>query len=242
MEMLNEKPTTNAALRHRKIRPDSTAGDVISWVLERFSGQRIVITTQFGMEGCALIDMCARDSRLLRVVYVDTHFLFQETYGLCERMKERYPNVRFARHATALSAEQQAELHGPELWKRNPDLCCRIRKVEPLEDVLREVDVWMTGLRRSQSPSREKIQLIEWDWKFLLLKVNPLAAWSRRDVWEYVQANDVPYNPLHEQGYPNLGCTHCTRPVPGASITEYSRAGRWNGHTKTECGLHGDGI
>jgi phosphoadenosine phosphosulfate reductase len=111
-----------------------------------------------------------------------------------------------------------------------------------MERALQGVDVWFTGLRRSQSSAREKIQVVEWDWKYQLIKVSPLAGWERKDVWDYIRRHQVPYNPLHEAGYPSIGCTHCTVPVPGAGVEDYSRDGRWPGKPKTACGLHGDAI
>jgi phosphoadenosine phosphosulfate reductase len=105
--------------------------------------------------------------------------------------------------------------------------------------VMAELDVWITGLRRSQSSARAGIRVIDWDWKYQVLKVSPIANWERSDIWEYVKANDVPYNELHERGYPTVGCTHCTTAVEGAKAGDYSRAGRWSTSEKTECGLHG---
>jgi len=168
-------------------------------------------------------------------------FHFAETYALRDRMAARYPQLRFESHGTTLTPEAQAERYGPELWRRDPDRCCAIRKVEPMERALAGVDVWITGLTRSQSAARSAIRVVEWDWKYDLLKVTPLATWDRARVWDYVRSHDVPYNELHERGYPTVGCTHCTRPVPGAGPGEYSRTGRWVGTDKTECGLHMDG-
>ncbi len=215
---------------------------LIPWIMQRFAHQRIVITTQFGMEGCALIDMCARHTTKLKVAYLDTMFFFRETYELRDRLAARYPHVLFVNRGTDLTPEQQAEQYGPELWKRDPDLCCKLRKTDPMTAVMGEVDVWITGLRRSQSATRASLRVIEWDWRYKVLKVNPLAASSRRQIWQYIKANDVPYNVLHERGYPSVGCTHCTSRVEGASPEDYTRSGRWSGMEKTECGLHGDGI
>jgi phosphoadenosine phosphosulfate reductase len=169
-------------------------------------------------------------------------FFFPETYALRDIMIQRYPHLRFVNRGTTLTPEQQAILHGPELWKRNPDLCCKIRKVDPMAEVMKDVDVWITGLRRDQSKTRAGIRVLEWDWKYKVMKFNPMVGWTRQDIWSYVQAHDVPYNTLHEQGYPTIGCTHCTSPVAGSTLGEYSRAGRWAGTEKKECGLHGDGI
>jgi len=211
----------------------------IAWTLEKFAHQRMIMTTSFGMEGCALIDMYARQGRPITCVYLDTMFFFPETYHLRDIMVERYPTIRFVNRGTTLTPEEQERRHGPELWKHNPDLCCKIRKVDPMYPVMAEADVWITGLRRSQSATRAGIRLIDWDWKYQVLKISPLANWERGEIWAYIQAHDVPYNRLHEQGYPTVGCTHCTVPVPGSKPGDYSRSGRWSSSEKTECGLHG---
>ncbi|HEU4524535.1 MAG TPA: phosphoadenylyl-sulfate reductase [Gemmatimonadales bacterium] len=211
---------------------------VVGWLLQRFAGRRLVVTTGFGMEGCALLDMLARQGGTVPVLYLDTGFLFPETLRLRDRLAERYPGLRFERRAPSLTPEAQEVNYGPELWTREPDTCCSLRKVEPMREALDGVDVWVTGLMRSQSPSREGLRVVEWDWQYQLLKVNPLATWDRARVWEYVQQYDVPYNELHDRGYPTLGCTHCTLPVAGTSTGEYTREGRWQGRSKLECGLH----
>lgn len=217
---------------------------LVAWTLDRFAGQRMVITTSFGMEGCALIDMYASHGKPLTVVYLDTMFFFPETYALRDRMAERYPHIDFLNRGTTLTVEQQNAIHGPNLWRRDPDTCCRLRKVEPMRAVLAEADVWVTGLMKSQSATRATVRVVDWDWSYHVLKVSPLANWDRTKVWDYVQRHDVPHNELHERGYPSIGCTHCTAPVPGASVTQYTRLGRWVGNGKTECGLHigGSGI
>ncbi|NOT00344.1 MAG: phosphoadenylyl-sulfate reductase [Phycisphaerales bacterium] len=226
----------------RNVDAESSTEELIAWSLDRFADRRMVMSTSFGMEGCALIDMYAVHGKPLTVAYIDTMFFFEETYRLRDRMIERYPHFEFVNCGTTLTPEQQAEQYGPELWKSDPNLCCRIRKVEPMKGALAGADVWITALRRSQSATRANIQVVEWDWKYQLLKLNPLAQWDRPRIWEYIRAHDVPYNELHERGYPTVGCTHCTAPVAGASAGDYTRVGRWNGQTKTECGLHGDGI
>jgi len=220
------------------IAEDSPPQDIVAWALERSAGRRLALTTAFGLEGCALIDMVAQHGQAVRVIWLDTMFLFAETYRLRDRLAERYPHLRFENHGTTLSPEEQAASHGPDLWRRDPDACCRIRKVEPMREVLADVDIWMTALTRSQSTTRAGTRVVEYDEQYRVLKVNPLVAWDRPRVWEYVRAQGVPYNELHERGYPTLGCTHCTAPVAGASVTTYTRAGRWAGTEKTECGLH----
>lgn len=218
----------------------SSPEEIVAWALRRFADRELVLSTSFGMEGCALIDMVARHDLPVRVIWLDTMFLFPETYALRDRIIARYPHLRFENRGTTLTPEAQAERFGPELWRRDPNRCCALRKVEPMKAALAGVDVWLTGIMRSQTRARSALRVVEWDWGYGLLKVSPLAAWDRARVWDYVQAHDVPYNELHERGYPTLGCTHCTAPVPGAGPVKYSRSGRWSGTDKTECGLHFD--
>jgi phosphoadenosine phosphosulfate reductase len=221
-----------AALAHAA--PDQ----ITAWALERFATWRISVTTAFGMEGCALVDMVARTGHPLRITYLDTHFLFPETLALRDRMIRRYPQLTFVNAGTELTPEAQEATYGPRLWVRDPDTCCRLRKVEPMRRLLSASDVWITAIRRDQSSDRAHTRIVDWDWRYDLLKVSPLASWSRAEVWDYIRANDVPYNDLHERGYPSIGCTHCTVPVPGATPESYSRAGRWQGTDRTECGIH----
>jgi phosphoadenosine phosphosulfate reductase len=218
--------------------PDTPTDDFICWSLERFSGWRRLMTTSFGMEGCALVDMYARRAESLEVTYLDTGFFFPETHALIERMKQRYPHVRFVDRGTRLGVDEQASRYGAELWKTDPERCCQLRKVEPLRAAAAGADLWITGLRRSQASTRAAIDLVEWDERLELLKLNPLAYWERSEIWDYVKAHDVPFNELHERGYPSIGCTHCTRSVAGVAPGEYTRLGRWSGSDKTECGLH----
>ena len=210
----------------------------IAWSIERFRNRRLVITTSFGMEGCALIDMYAAQGAAPTVVYLDTMFFFPETYALRDRMVQRYPLMTFVNRGTSLTPEAQEVMYGPELWRRDPDRCCHIRKVEPMRDALSGADVWISALTRSQGDQRSNIPLIAWDWNYQVVKVCPLAGWDRSRIWAYVREHNVPYNELHERGYPSIGCTHCTDRVDGVSPAEYSRAGRWRQSEKTECGLH----
>ena len=134
-----------------------------------------------------------------------------------------------------LSPTEQATHHGEGLWLRHSDQCCQLRKIEPLTRVLHNYAAWITGIRRDQSDTRAHTGIVEWDAKFGLMKFNPLATWASEQVWEYIRTQNVPYNILHDQHYPSIGCTHCTTPVmPG----DDPRSGRWNSSTKTECGLH----
>src|SRR6266542_2144083 len=206
---------------------------VLRWALAEF-GPDVALATGFGAEGCVLIDMVARITKNARIFYLDTDLLFPETYALRDQLEARY-GVHFERRATSLSVSEQAAQYGERLWEREPDLCCRLRKVEPLGEMLKGMRAWVTAIRRDQSPARARISFVERDEKFGLIKINPLAAWSASDVWNYIAKHDVPYNMLHDQGYPSVGCVPCTTPV---QIGESARAGRWRGTGKSECGIH----
>ncbi|MCU1289451.1 MAG: phosphoadenosine phosphosulfate reductase, partial [Acidobacteria bacterium] len=169
-----------------------------------------------------------------RIFYLDTDLLFPETYALRERLQDRY-GVSIERRSTNLDLKAQAAAHGEKLWEDKPDLCCKLRKIEPLVEALEGFDAWITAIRRDQSPARANVKIVEWDAKFGLVKINPLARWSSKDVWKFIVENDVPYNPLHNEGYPSIGCLPCTTFVKNG---ENARAGRWRGKAKTECGLH----
>ena len=151
-----------------------------------------------------------------------------------DRIEEKY-GITIEKVYSLLSPEEQERTHGTALWSRDPDRCCNLRKVEPLRRKLGELGAWITSIRRDQTSVRSSAHRIEWDAKFGLLKINPIVDWTSKQVWRYIHDHDVPYNTLHDQDYPSIGCTHCTRAVrPG----EDPRAGRWSGFAKTECGLH----
>jgi phosphoadenosine phosphosulfate reductase len=213
---------------------------VLRWALDTF-GARVALASSFGAEDVVLIDMLVKLQPKARVVTLDTGRLPQETYDLMERIRERYGldlQVYFPR---AEAVEAMVRQHGPNLFYRSADLrkhCCGVRKVEPLERALQGLDAWITGLRRGQAPTRHHVPKVEWDAPHRLVKLNPLADWSWDEVWTYIRANDVPYNALHDRGYPSIGCACCTRAVaPG----EDPRAGRWwweRDPAGKECGLH----
>jgi phosphoadenosine phosphosulfate reductase len=213
---------------------ETSPEQIIDWALKVF-GEGLTIATGFGAEGMALIDIATKVTRDLNVFFLDTGFLFTETYDLHHRLEDRY-QIKIRSYSSEFSPEEQATAYGEALWARDPDLCCRIRKLEPLKDALADCDAWMTAIRRDQTDARRDARVVEWDLKWNLVKINPLVKWSREDVWTYIRANNVPYNPLHDRGYASIGCRHCTRPV---SAGEDERAGRWAGRIKTECGLHG---
>lgn len=209
------------------------AEDVLIWMANRYRPE-VVVACSFGVEDCLLVDMLSRHAPDVGVFYLDTQLLFPETYATRDRLIARY-GIRPIRVLPRQDPEEQAASHGPALWSRQPDLCCQLRKVQPLETFLATQRAWITGIRREQSPTRANAPYVSWDSRFGLAKGNPLAAWPEQAVWRYVHEHDVPYNPLHDQGFPSIGCWPCTRQVrPG----EDARAGRWAGFAKTECGLH----
>jgi phosphoadenosine phosphosulfate reductase len=206
---------------------------VLEWAFERF-GETVAISSAFGVEGMALIDMAARVRKNFRLFTLDTEFLFPETYNLMDRVEERY-GITIEKVYPLNSPEEQERIYGAALWERQADQCCNLRKVEPLRRKLSELSAWITSIRRDQTSSRAGAGKVQWDENFGLVKINPIADWSSKQVWQYIRQHDVPYNVLHERSYPSIGCTHCTRAVlPG----EDPRAGRWSGSSKTECGLH----
>jgi phosphoadenosine phosphosulfate reductase len=206
---------------------------VLDWAFATY-GEKVAIATGFGVEGMVLLDIAARVNPDLKVFTGDTEFLFPETYDLIDRVEEKY-GIKVERLYSDLTPEDQELGYGKALWARDPDLCCSLRKVEPLRRKLATLDAWMTAIRRDQTQDRATAHKIDWDNKFDLVKISPLADWTRETIWRYVAKHDVLYNPLHDRNYPSIGCTHCTRAVqPG----EDPRAGRWSGFGKTECGLH----
>jgi phosphoadenosine phosphosulfate reductase len=205
-----------------------TAEQLLEQVADRFH-PRLYVACSFQKEASVIMDMLVKIEPSTRFFTLDTGFLFDETKSTWRALEEHYGITVEA--AAGMTVEEQARKHGDELWKRDPDACCGIRKVVPLKERLSTVDAWVAGLRRDQSPSRASTPKLHWDEKHGLWKANPLADWSDRDVWNYIAANDVPYNPLHDQGYSSIGCTHCTLPSE-------DREGRWAGNDKLECGIH----
>jgi phosphoadenosine phosphosulfate reductase len=205
----------------------------LAWAFYTF-GDSVAISSAFGAEGMVLIDMASRLRKNFRLFTIDTDFLFPETYALMDRIEEKY-GITIEKVFSALSPEEQQRAHGPALWTHNPDLCCNLRKVEPLRRKLGELHAWIASIRRDQTSARSTARRVEWDAKFGLVKINPIVDWNSKQVWRYIHDHDVPYNALHNQDFPSIGCTYCTRAVrPG----EDPRAGRWPESAKTECGLH----
>ncbi|HZT82024.1 MAG TPA: phosphoadenylyl-sulfate reductase [Gemmataceae bacterium] len=207
--------------------------DILRWAVDRFH-PRLTMATAFGAEGCCILHMLAEIEPAVRVFNLDTGYQFPETLALRERIKERYGiEVEFIRPDTTV-AEYEAE-HGGPLYRIRPDQCCHDRKVLPLRKAVAGYEAWISAIRADQTAHRAKAGVVQWDAKFNLVKVNPLLSWTKKDVWAFICKHDVPYNPLHDQGYPSIGCWPCTRPVADG---EDERAGRWAGSAKKECGLH----
>ena len=218
-----------SAARQLEGRPPAEA---LAWAA-RFA-PRVAFATGFGAEGCLVIDLIARHRLPIDLFTLDTGLLFPETYELWRRVEKHYGlTIRAVRPAQTVP--EQAAAHGERLWQRDPDRCCALRKVEPLREALGGLAAWVTAVRREQTADRASAQVVEWDGRFGLVKVNPLVAWTHEEVWSYLRAHRVPVNPLHARGYPSIGCEPCTSPV---HPDEDPRAGRWRERAKTECGLH----
>lgn len=232
-EVLN--PATAANL---KAAADALEGrppqEILRWAVEQYQPGLALACSFGGPTGMVLLDMIMRIDPGVEVFYLDTDFLFPETYALRDAAAAKY-GFQPTGYMSLLTPAQQAAKHGDALWARDPDACCAIRKVEPSRRALQGKRAWISGVRRDQSQSRGDVSIVEWDEKFGLVKINALAAWTESQVWKYILDNGVPYNPLHDRGFPSIGCTHCTNAVkPG----DDPRSGRWQGFDKTECGLH----
>lgn len=220
---------------HNKALQAKEAEDIIAWAVQEFS-PRIALTCSFGGEtGLVVAHMLSRIDRSVPIIFIDTDYLFPETYATMEAWVRRF-GIRVQPTKPTLTPQEQAARYGPDLWERDPDLCCHLRKVLPMAEALQGLDAWMTGLRREQSSTRRGVDIVELHEQDgrSLVKINPLAHWSKGQVWAYLIEHDLPYNPLHDAGYKSIGCQPCTRPCQAGD----ERAGRWQGHEKNECGLH----
>ncbi len=205
-----------------------TPEQILALVLEEFPG-RVSLACSFQKEESVLLDMLFALEPKARVFALDTHVLFPETYALWREAEKRYGTKIEVYEGPSLG--RQAAVHGDRLWDTKPDLCCSIRKVEPLHRALADLDAWITGVRRDQSPTRANAPKLGWDEQHELWKASPLADWTDQMCWDYIEERDLPVNPLHRRGFASIGCTHCTAPGAG-------REGRWSGMEKVECGLH----
>jgi phosphoadenosine phosphosulfate reductase len=210
-----------------------TPQEILRWAVATFH-PRLTMATAFGAEGCCLIHMLAEIEKSVRIFNLETGYQFTETLELRERIKDRYGiEVEFIR--PELTVEEYEEEHGGPLYKHRPDQCCHDRKVLPLRKAVIGYSAWISAIRGDQTTHRAAAGIVQWDAKFSLVKVNPLLRWTKKDVWNFIEKNNVPYNPLHDEGYPSIGCWPCTRPVENGAE---DRSGRWYGTVKKECGLH----
>lgn len=211
----------------------SLGSDLLSWASETF-GSGLSIGTGLGASGIVLMDMALEIDPDVDIFYIDTGYFFPETIDLIRRLEERYQrNLR--RVASEISIPAQEKRFGPALYANDPNLCCQVRKVLPLKKALADSTAWVTALRHDQSSTRKGVPMVQWNERYNVVKIAPLAYWTEADIWQYIHEKGLPYNALHDQQYPSIGCWPCTRPVePGADL----RAGRWQGFDKKECGLH----
>lgn len=214
---------------------DGTKGarSVLEWAYHTYHEEKIVYASSFGAEAIVLIDLIHQVKPDAHIVFLDTDLHFPETYEVIQKIEERFPKLRIEKKKPKLTLDEQAAQFGTALWKRDPNQCCQIRKVIPLHETLITKEAWISGLRREQSPTRANTQFINQDHKFKNIKVCPLIHWSWDDVWAHIRDHNLPYNKLHDQKYPSIGCFPCTQAAVGDS-----RSGRWSGTSKTECGLH----
>ncbi|MGE0605987.1 MAG: phosphoadenylyl-sulfate reductase [Pirellulales bacterium] len=211
----------------------ATPQEIVAWAVENYF-PKLTMATAFGPEGCVILHLIAQVEPRMHVFNLDTGYQFKETLELRDRIAQRY-GIEVELKQPELTVEQYEQLHGGPLYKTNPDQCCGDRKVKVLKAAAVGWSAWMSGIRRDQSPDRAAAAIVGWDKKFSLVKISPLANVTKAWVWKMITDHDVPYNPLHDQGFPSIGCFPCTRAV---LFGEDERAGRWSGTAKTECGLH----
>lgn len=210
---------------------DAPTPEVIRWAAATF-GDRICLTSS--MSDAALIHLVSKVKPGIDVLFVDTGYHFAETIGTRDAVEAVYP-VNVVNVTPSRTVEEQEAALGPRLFGRNPDLCCHLRKVEPLGRALEGYLAWFSGIRRDETANRRDRRVVEWDRRRGMVKVNPILDWAQEDMDQYIEANGLLVNPLHYDGYPSIGCAPCTRPVPPG---EDPRSGRWAGMGKTECGIH----
>ena len=207
--------------------------EIIRWAVERF-GARLTMATAFGPEGCLIIHWLAAIAPGTFVFNLDTGYQFPETLALRDQIATRY-GIEVSLERPETTVDDYERLHGGPIYRTHPDRCCGDRKLAVVTRVLAGFDAWMSGIRRDQSPDRAAAPIVGWDHKFGVVKVSPLANWTKAKVWDTIVRERVPYNPLHDKGYVSIGCLPCTRAI---TTGEDERAGRWSGTAKTECGLH----
>ena len=226
-ELLEELERESASLEK------ATPKEILRWAVDRFA-PKFTMATAFGPEGMTIIHMLAEVAPETPIFNLDTGYQFKETLELRERVKEKY-GIEVEYKLPELTVAEYEAANGGPVYKSNPNQCCFDRKLKVLHESAKGHHAWASAIRRDQSPDRATAPIVGWDRKFQLVKISPLANWTKKHVWSMITSENIPYNPLHDQGYPSVGCFPCTRAVlPG----EDERAGRWSGFKKTECGLH----
>jgi phosphoadenosine phosphosulfate reductase len=239
LEIVEPEPTAASSERHEEFADASRSlegvepREVIAWAAARY-GERLTMATAFGPEGCLIIHWLATVAPRTFVFNLETGYQFKETLELRDRLARRY-GIEVSLERPDTTVEEYEQLNGGPLYQHDPNRCCGDRKIAVIRRVLTRFDAWMSGIRRDQSQDRSAAPIVAWDQKFNVAKISPLATWTKAQVWDAIVREDVPYNPLHDQGYISIGCWPCTRAV---TFGEDERAGRWSGTAKTECGLH----
>jgi phosphoadenosine phosphosulfate reductase len=226
-ELLDELAEHSARLEN------AAPEEIVRWAVQRYF-PRLTMATAFGPEGCVILYLLSKVEPRTHVFNLDTGYQFPETLELRDRIAEKY-GIEVELKRPELTVAEYESLHGGPLYETSPDQCCYDRKVKVLHAAVRGYHAWMSGIRRDQSPDRAKAPIVGWDRKFGLVKISPLANWTKSAIWKLIVDEEIPYNPLHDQGYPSIGCQPCTRAV---LVGDDERAGRWSGLAKTECGLH----
>lgn len=211
----------------------ATPEEILAWAVARYA-PKFTMATAFGPEGMTIIHMLSKIAPETPVFNLDTGYQFPETLELRERIIERYGIVVELKRPKQSVEEYEAENGGP-VYKTDPNRCCAQRKLAVLHDAAQGMHAWASAIRRDQSPDRAKSPIVGWDKKFGLVKVSPLANWNKNQVWRMIIDENIPYNPMHDQGFTSIGCWPCTRAI---LTGEDERSGRWSGFAKTECGLH----
>jgi phosphoadenosine phosphosulfate reductase len=227
-------PDVLAELAEQSGRLESaTPEEILTWAVDRY-GVMFSMATAFGPEGMTIIAMLAKISPKTWVFNLDTGYQFKETLALRDKVAEQY-GIEVEMLKPELTVFEYEKLHGGPLYEKNPNQCCGDRKLAVLRNAASGMHAWASAIRRDQSPDRSVAPIVGWDKKFHLVKISPLANWTKKHVWDRIVKEKIPYNSLHDAGYTSIGCWPCTRAV---QFGEDDRSGRWSGTGKTECGLH----
>jgi len=226
-ELLAELAEASRQLEHAEPR------EILQWAVDKYY-PKLTMATAFGPEGCVILYYLAQINPQVHVFNLDTGYQFPETLLVRDQIAAKY-GLEVVLKQPDTTVEQYEAQHGGPLYRTNPDQCCFDRKVKVLRQAVEGFEAWMSGIRRDQTPDRAVSPIVGWDRKFGLVKISPLANWTKKDVWKLIVEQDIPYNKLHDQGFQSIGCWPCTRAI---GMGEDERAGRWSGSAKKECGLH----